>query len=84
MFRLRKVPPEQETRYIADELAEIVFELSKVRIYKGISQEQLAKECGIRKSVLVRIENLDVIPQLDELIQIAKHLGLRVALTSIK
>ena len=57
------------------------YELIRLRIRKGLSQKQLAKLAGVKKSTIKRFEDSDTEPELALLRKIAKALGVEVVVT---
>ena len=61
-----------------EELASIVGAIIEKRNELGLSQRQLAEICGIPQSSVARIETLKITPNLDTLLKIMQHLGLKL------
>ena len=57
------------------------YELIVLRIRKGLSQKQLAKLAGVKKSTIRRFEDSDTEPELALLRKIAKALDAEVVIT---
>ncbi|WP_288313166.1 helix-turn-helix domain-containing protein [uncultured Eubacterium sp.] len=64
-----------------EELASIVGAIIEKRNELGLSQRQLAKICGIPQSSVARIETLKITPNLDTLLKIMQHLGLKLTVS---
>lgn len=56
----------------------IIGKLIEARESKGISQKQLADMCGMKQSVIARLEQMNATPQLNTLVKILKPLGYRL------
>ena len=63
-----------------EQLVGVINGLSALRIEKGLTQEQLARICGLRQSAISRIESLRMIPRLDTIIKIAVALGVKLSI----
>jgi ribosome-binding protein aMBF1 (putative translation factor) len=61
-------------------ITEVVSRLVYARKEKGLSQEKLAKICGLKQSAIARLENLKAIPQFETLVKIMQPLGLKLKL----
>lgn len=57
------------------DLNEVVAVLKERRWELKLSQEQVAKDCGILTTTLVKIENYQSSPQFEKLNKIAERLG---------
>lgn len=64
-----------------EELASIVGAIIEKRNEMGLSQRQLAEICGIPQSSVARIETLKTTPNLDTLLKIMQHLGLKLTVS---
>ncbi|WP_294778494.1 helix-turn-helix domain-containing protein [uncultured Eubacterium sp.] len=64
-----------------EELASIVGAIIDKRNELGLSQRQLAEICGIPQSSVARIETLKTTPNLDTLLKIMQHLGLKLTVS---
>lgn len=64
-----------------EELASIVSAIIEKRNELGLSQRQLAEICGIPQSSVARIETLKITPNLDTLLKIMQHLGLKLTVS---
>ena len=64
-----------------EELAAVIGSLIERRNELGISQRELAKECGMPQSSLARIESMKTTPNLDTLIRIMRPLNLKISIT---
>ena len=61
-----------------EELTTIVSSLIAKRTELGISQRELAAECGLPQSSVARIESFKTTPKLDTLLKIMRPLGLKL------
>lgn len=59
-------------------LAAIIGELINRRQELGLTQRDLARECGMPQSSVARIESFKMIPKLDTMIRLTKPLGLKI------
>lgn len=59
-------------------IAAIISAVIEQRNLKGISQRELAFECGIPQSSVARMESFATIPKLDTLIKVMHQLGLKL------
>lgn len=75
---------ERKTLEVAEELARIIGSITNTRIEKGLTQRQLAEQCGIKQSAIARMESLQVIPRLDTVIKIANSLGIQIDVNTVK
>ncbi len=66
-----------------EELASIVSSLIAKRTELGISQRDLAAECGLPQSSVARIESFKTTPKLDTLLKMMRPLGLKLQVASI-
>ncbi len=66
-----------------EELASIVSSLIAKRTELGISQRDLAAECGLPQSSVARIESFKTTPRLDTLLKMMRPLGLKLQVASI-
>ena len=64
-----------------EELAAVIGSLIERRNELGISQRELAKECGMPQSSLARIESMKTTPNLNTLIRIMRPLNLKISIT---
>lgn len=83
---VKKVDPEiskdiEEIEEI-EEISSIISVMIAQRTSKGISQRELAAMCGIPQSSVARIESCKTTPQLKTLLNIFKHLGLHLTVTT--
>lgn len=67
-----------------EELSSIISVMIAQRTAKGISQRELAAMCGIPQSSVARIESCKTTPQLKTLLNIFKHLGLHLTVTTVE
>ena len=66
----------------ADELASIVTAMVQRRNALGLSQRDLAEMCGMPQSSVARIESYKTSPNLETLLKLFQHLGLKLSVTS--
>ena len=66
-----------------EELTSIVSSLIAKRTELGISQRDLAAECGLPQSSIARIESFKTTPKLDTLLKMMRPLGLKLQVASI-
>lgn len=80
---VKKVDPEisKDIEEI-EEISAIISVMIAQRTSKGISQRELAAMCGIPQSSVARIESCKMTPQLKTLLNIFKHLGLHLTVTT--
>ena len=67
-----------------ESISAIVGALVEKRTAMGISQRELAAMCGIPQSSVARIESYKTTPNLDTLLKIVRHLGLKITISSAK
>lgn len=58
----------------------LMGELVKARMEKGMTQQELEKESGVRQPVIARMESGKTSPQLDTLIKLLRPLGMTIAI----
>lgn len=63
---------------IADKIANIISKLVIARNDMNLTQEELAKKCGLKQSAIARMENLKVFPRIDTIIRVAKYLNVDI------
>ena len=63
-----------------EELAKLVSQVIKQRNKLGISQRELAEMCGLPQSSIARFETMKNSPNLNTLINICSHLGLKISI----
>ena len=66
-----------------EELTSIVSSLIAKRTELGISQRDLAAECGLPQSSIARIESFKTTPKLDTLLKMMRPLGLKLKVASV-
>lgn len=66
----------------AEEMAGIVSAMVQQRNALGLSQRELAAMCGIPQSSVARIESYRSTPNLDTLLKIFQHLGLKLSVST--
>ncbi len=71
-------PANRDNMENIEELADIVSSMIAKRIELGISQRDLAAECGLPQSSIARIESFKTTPKLDTLLKMMRPLGLRL------
>lgn len=62
----------------ADKTVEIIDKLVKARENLGVTQNDLAKKCRMKRSELVKIETFKVIPKINTLIILAEAMGIAI------
>lgn len=72
-----------DKQYISDQIDEMIFNLQKLRIQKGVSQYKLAKMTGLSHTTIMRIEHFISTPSLEALLKIAYALEAQVTLSEI-
>lgn len=65
----------------AEQLASIVTAMVRQRNALGLSQRDLAAMCGIPQSSVARIESYKSTPNLETLLKIFEHLGLKLSVS---
>ncbi len=76
--------------YIIDEKRQIYLEYNlicdfiKLRSELGLTQSQMANECGVIREMIAVIENRKKHPQINTLIKILEPFGYTLAITKIK
>ncbi len=65
----------------AELLADIVSAMVKQRKKLGLSQHDLARQCGVEQSSIERIESCQTTPDLRTLIHIFQNLGLKLTIS---
>lgn len=50
----------------------------------GMTQKQLARACGMKQSAISRLENMDVMPKVDTLIDLLYPLGLTLSVVPLE
>lgn len=68
----------------AENLSAIINAMINQRNALGLSQRELAAMCGIPQSSVARIESCKSTPNLNTLLNIFQHLGLRLTITPSK
>ena len=63
-----------------EELAVIVGALIKRRNDLGLTQRELAEQCGVPQSSVARIETMKTTPKLDTLLKLMQPLGLKLVI----
>ena len=64
---------------IAKKIADIISRLVRARIDLGMTQEELAKKCGLKQSAIARMEKINVFPRLDTVMRVAQCLNVDIA-----
>lgn len=67
-----------------EELSAIIGAIVLRRELLGMSQRDLAKECGITQYAIARLETCKSTPQIDTLLKVMKPLGLTLSVTPIE
>lgn len=65
-------------------ISAIVSAMVEQRTSMGLSQRELAAMCGIPQSSVARIESCKTTPNLGTLLNIFRHLGLQLTVTTLK
>ena len=65
---------------IANKIADIISKLVIARNKQNLTQEELAKKCGLKQSAIARMENLNVFPRIDTIIRVASCLNVDVGI----
>ena len=63
---------------IIEELTSLISSIIARRNELGMSQRDLAAECGLPQSSIARIESLKTVPKLDTLLKLMHPLGLKL------
>ena len=63
---------------------DLICEFIKLRNDLGISQQQMANECGVVREMIAVIENRKKHPQINTLIKILEPFGYTLSITKIK
>ena len=63
---------------IAEELTSLISSIIAKRNELGMSQRDLAAECGLPQSSIARVESFKTIPKLDTLLKLMRPLGLKL------
>ena len=66
-----------------EENSRIISAMIRRRNELGLSQRELAAECGIPQSSVARIESFRTTPNLDTLLKIMQPLGLKLVVSQI-
>lgn len=67
-----------------EEIAAIVGAIIEQRQALGISQRELAMQCGMPQSSVARIETLKTVPNLETILKIMQPLGLKLTVSNSK
>lgn len=67
-----------------EDISAIVSAMVEQRTSMGLSQRELAAMCGIPQSSVARIESCKTTPNLGTLLNIFRHLGLQLTVTTSK
>ena len=78
-IKYRSVESKNEIE-IAEKIASIISKLIVARNNMNITQEELAKKCGLKQSAIARMENLNVFPRIDTIIRVANCLNVDVGI----
>ncbi len=74
--KYRKISPEIQKKVKRDLAFQTGLQVERIRIYKGLTQEKLAKIINTKQSSISRVESGSVLPSLGFLKKIADALGL--------
>ena len=76
-------PASQNNMENIEELTSLISSLISKRKELGMSQRDLAAECGLPQSSIARIESLKTIPKLDTLLKLMRPLGLKFQVSNM-
>lgn len=62
---------------------ELIKKIIEAREKNGLSQEQLAKRCGIKQSAIARMEKMNNVPQVNTLLKLLTPLGYKLDIVPI-
>ncbi len=63
---------------------DLIRTMVEIRESKGLTQAQLAKECGVKQPTIARLEKSVHSPQLDSLLRILMPLGYTLQIVPLK
>lgn len=63
---------------VEEAVANIIHCIAKARIKQGLTRAELAEACGLTQTKITNIENLNTIPKLDTIVEIALKVGIRL------
>ena len=69
---------EKKTVDVARTVSDIIASISDARVASGLTQRQVAKMSGVKRSSIARMESLRTMPKLDTVVKVARCLGLSV------
>ncbi len=69
---------------IAKKIAGIISKLVIARINLKLTQEELAKKCGLKQSAIARMENLNVFPRIDTIMRVASCLNVDIGVKDVE
>lgn len=62
---------------------ELIEKISNERVFRGLSQRQLAEISGIKQPMIARFEKAEMMPRLDTFVRIASSLDLELKLVRV-
>ena len=62
----------------------LMGELTKARLEKGMTQQELEEKSGVRQPVIARMESGKTSPQVDTLIKLLRPLGMTIAIVPLQ
>lgn len=68
---------------IIEELTSLISSIIAKRNELGMSQRDLAAECGLPQSSVARVESLKTVPKLDTLLKLMRPLGLKLQIINM-
>ena len=81
----KSIDPKFASEYdIAHAQHELIWEIIKIRKSLNLTQEELAKICGLRYQDIARSESFKTNPQIDTILKVLLPLGKTLAIVPIK
>lgn len=77
-------PEEKKDIEEIETIAEIIGAVIEQRKSMGLSQRELAEQCGMPQSSVARIESFKTTPNVETLLRIMQPLGLKLTVSSSK
>lgn len=82
---VKSIDPEEKNDIEEIEtIAEIIGAIIEQRKSMGLSQRELAEQCGMPQSSVARIESFKTTPNVETLLRIMQPLGLKLTVSSCK
>ncbi len=82
---VKSIDPEEKNDIEEIEtIAEIIGAVIEQRKSMGLSQRELAEQCGMPQSSVARIESFKTTPNVETLLRIMQPLGLKLTVSSSK